>query len=313
MTYGLYSMYPNYNHVPTHPSGYPNYPTGTPAHLLHHPINLPYVTHHLSVPPHVIHHSNNQLHPLIPPVHRNGILPRPQASFSRGNYSPAPEGYPAGPRLTLGQGCHPGGAEFGFPTGLAPQWIENERNMYGFHVTNHDNVQDDGITPEVQQWFNTIDRDRSGRINAKELQAALFNGPGKHFAEGVCHLMINIFNRNRNGTIDVTEFQELLNYINNWMSVFRIYDKDDTGFIEEAELSLAVQQMGFRFSMEFFKVVVAKSDTLNHKQISSDQFIAFCVQLQRFTDIFRMKDKEQKGMIYIGFEDFLKVILSCSP
>lgn len=216
-----------------------------------------------------------------------------------------------GPRVSLGQGCYPGGSEFGFPTGLAPHG--GDRNMYGFHVTNHENLGGEGINPEVQQWFNTIDRDHSGKINAKELQAALFNGQGKHFSEGVCHLMINIFDKNRNGTIDVREFQELYHYINNWMNVFKMYDKDKTGFIEEAELSLAVQQMGFRFSPDFFKVIVAKSDTLNHRQINSDQFIAFCVQLQRFTEIFRMKDKEQKGMINIGFEDFLKVILSCSP
>lgn len=185
--------------------------------------------------------------------------------------------------------------------------------MYGFHVSATENLPSEGISPEVQQWFNTIDRDHSGKINAKELQAALFNGQGKHFSEGVCHLMINIFDKNRNGTIEAREFQELYHYINNWMNVFHLFDKDDTGFIEEAELSLAVQQMGFRFSPEFFKVVVSKSDTLNHRQISADQFIAFCVQLQRFTEIFRMKDKDQKGLINIGFEDFLKVIFSCSP
>lgn len=307
-------MYPTYNHGPSHPPGYPNYP-GTPPHVIHHAVSAPHVVHHPAVPPHVVHHSGSPqvLHPTVQQhQHSNSHSQNSSSTNSHGNYSPAPGGYPATPRITVG--CYPGNSEFGFPAGLAPHGLTGDRNIYGFHVSATDNqLSAEGISPEVQQWFNTIDRDHSGKINAKELQAALFNGQGKHFSEGVCHLMINIFDKNRNGTIEVREFQELYHYINNWMNVFRIYDKDDSGFIEEAELSLAVQQMGFRFSPEFFKVIVAKSDTLNHRQISADQFIAFCVQLQRFTEIFRMKDKDQKGLISIGFEDFLKVIFSCSP
>lgn len=38
-----------------------------------------------------------------------------------------------------------------------------------------------------------------------------------------------------------------------------------------------------------------------------------CIQIQRFTDAFRVRDTEQKGIITIGFEDFLGIALSmCS-
>lgn len=70
--------------------------------------------------------------------------------------------------------------------------------------------------------------------------------------------------------------------------------------------------MGFRFSPEFVKFLIAKSDTENHRIMSVDQFIIICVQIQRFTEAFRQRDTERAGVISIGFEDFLNVALSCS-
>lgn len=46
--------------------------------------------------------------------------------------------------------------------------------------------------------------------------------------------------------------------------------------------------------------------------MSVDQFIVICVQIQRFTEAFRQRDREMKGSITIGFEDFLSVALNCS-
>ena len=48
-------------------------------------------------------------------------------------------------------------------------------------------------------------------------------------------------------------------------------------------LFIALQQMGFRFSPEFVKFLVSKSDFKTHSQMSVDQFIVVCVQIQRFT------------------------------
>lgn len=88
----------------------------------------------------------------------------------------------------------------------------------------------------MQSWFNTVDKDRSGQINAKELQAALVNGQGKNFSDQACNLMIGMFDKTKKGTIDVNEFQQLYTYINQWLSVFRTYDRDQSGSIEENEL-----------------------------------------------------------------------------
>ncbi|CAK9823074.1 pef1 [Anthophora retusa] len=168
------------------------------------------------------------------------------------------------------------------------------------------------INPEVQQWFAAVDRDGSGKITAEELKCALANGQGGTFSDTACKLMIGMFDKEKSGTIDLFEFQALYNYINAWLSVFRGFDHDNSGNIQENELSAALTQMGYRLSPEFISFLIKKSDPIGHSCITVDQFIVLCVQIQRFTDAFRVRDTNQSGEISIGFEDFLGVALNCS-
>ncbi|KAG8226317.1 hypothetical protein J437_LFUL011430 [Ladona fulva] len=130
-----------------------------------------------------------------------------------------------------------------------------------------------GVSPEIQGWFSAVDQDRSGKITAKELQGALMNGQGKNFSEAACTLMIGMFDKDKSGTIDAFEFQSLYNYINQWLNVFRTYDRDGSGSIEENELTQALQQMGYRFTPEFVKNLLARCDPVKHKTMTVDQFI----------------------------------------
>ena len=123
--------------------------------------------------------------------------------------------------------------------------------------------------------------------------------------------MISMFDADRSGTIDVYEFEKLFSYINSWLNCFKAYDRDQSGSIEEAELSQALAQMGFRFSQQFVQFLISVQGT-NRTEVSVDQFIVLCVKVQRFTDAFRQRDTSQQGSITIGFEDFLGIALSCT-
>lgn len=92
-----------------------------------------------------------------------------------------------------------------------------------------------------------------------------------------------MFDKEKNGTINVSEFQALYNYINAWLGVFRGFDHDNSGSIQENELNAALTQMGYRLSPEFINFLIKKSDFKGHKSITVDQFIVLCVQIQRFT------------------------------
>ncbi|XP_026758159.2 peflin isoform X1 [Galleria mellonella] len=168
-----------------------------------------------------------------------------------------------------------------------------------------------GVSPQVQQWFRAVDKDQSGFITAAELKGALVNAQGQSFSDTACNLMIGMFDKDRTGTINVEEFDKLYTYVNQWLTVFKTYDVDQSGHIEEQELSKAMSQMGFRFTPEFINFLIKRSDPKDGR-VSVDQFIVLCVQIQRFTEAFRVRDTQQNGTVTIAFEDFLNVALSCS-
>merc|ERR1719340_627644 len=103
-----------------------------------------------------------------------------------------------------------------------------------------------------------VDSDNSGQISTLELQRALVNGNWKHFSEEACRMMIEMYDRNSSGSIDVNEFQQLFNSINQWRGIFQGFDMDRSGTIEQAELTKAFQQMGYSFTNAFIDRLLSK-------------------------------------------------------
>lgn len=160
------------------------------------------------------------------------------------------------------------------------------------------------MSPQIMQWFSAVDQDRSGQIDPKELQSALVNGNMSHFSEEACRMMIDMFDRDKSGQINVQEFAALFNYINQWKGLFEGIDKDRSGFIEQAEFSAALAQMGYRFSPTFIQNLLSKYDQRT-RRMTLDNFIVASVQIKRLTDSFRSRDKEMRGSTMLAYEDFI--------
>jgi len=227
-----------------------------------------------------------------------GSAPRPGGGYPgsappAGGYpgsAPPPSGYP-------GSAPRPAG---GYP-GSAPQ----QGGYPGYGAP-----QQPGVDPQVQQWFNAVDSDRSGQIEAKELQKALVNGNWSNFSEEACRMMIEMFDKDKKGTISIHEFGALFQYINQWKATFESIDKDRSGYIESAELSQAFQQMGYRFTPTFVQNLLSKYDPRT-RRLTLDNFIVACTQIQRLTTSFRTRDREMRGQATLAYEDFVGLALGC--
>lgn len=46
-----------------------------------------------------------------------------------------------------------------------------------------------------------------------------------------------MFDRDHSGTVDIHEFDKLYAYINQWLNVFKTFDRDGSGHIDEPELT----------------------------------------------------------------------------
>ena len=120
------------------------------------------------------------------------------------------------------------------------------------------------IDPAVSEWFRAVDQDNSGQIDAKELGQviiaishcspsvvnvmcqALANGDMTMFSEEACRMMINMFDSNMTGTIDVHEFGKLFAFINEKKRMFEGYDRNKEGTLSQDEFLQALQAMGYR-------------------------------------------------------------------
>ncbi|XP_065285317.1 programmed cell death protein 6-like [Dermacentor albipictus] len=162
----------------------------------------------------------------------------------------------------------------------------------------------------LRQVFCKVDKDRSGRIDANELQQCLCNGTWKPFNPGTVRMMINIFDRSRSGTVSFDDFVHLWKYINDWLRCFRDFDKDGSGCIDRYELRDALTSFGYRLSGEAVDLLVQKYDREKKGSINFDDYILCCVTLQTFTNAFKSYDTDLDGYITISYENFLKLGLS---
>lgn len=124
------------------------------------------------------------------------------------------------------------------------------------------------------------------------------------FSEEACGMMINMFDANHSGTIDLSEFGRLFDYIEQWKAIFLSFDRDRSGSIDQAELDQAFQQLGYRLSQTFLQNCLVRADPRT-RRITLDKFITITVQMKRLTDSFRARDREGRGQALLNYEDFL--------
>ena len=154
-----------------------------------------------------------------------------------GGYPGAPPsgGYP-------GAGGYPGGGYPGIRAHPGGGYSEAEAPPGGYGGAPYTQVD-----PTVAQWFQAVDQDNSGHIDAKELGEALANGDMSTFNQEACRMMINMFDTNLTGTIDINEFGKLFQYINHWKGMFEGLDNQRSGQIGQEEFTQALEQMGYRY------------------------------------------------------------------
>ena len=123
-------------------------------------------------------------------------------------------------------------------------------------------------------------------------------------------MMMNMFDRDGNGSISFNEFIGLWNYIEKWKACFQTYDLDGSGTIDANELQKALRGFGYRLSEDTVRLIVTKYDVRGQGDISFDNFVQSCVTVQTLTDAFRRIDTANTGVVQMSYEQFLGLVIN---
>lgn len=133
---------------------------------------------------------------------------------------------------------------------------------------------------------------------------------GKHFSDASCKFVVRLFDLDKNGGLDIEEFENLYYHIKAWVYAFNQCDRNRTGFLDEKELEAALKSMELNFSQDFVRFLITRNDPVA-RRITMDQFIVTCVQIQKFGEEFLKMDDKHTGSITLKYEQFLEMVLKC--
>ncbi|XP_032453781.1 calpain-B isoform X15 [Nasonia vitripennis] len=197
---------------------------------------------------------------------------------------------------------------------------ENKNNM----EENDDQVGigevDDRVQPEpvdrnedkVKEFFRKLAGDDM-EVDWMELKEILdyamrkeMNNQG--FSKDVCRSMVAMLDTDHSGKLGFEEFKALWNDIRNWRAVFRLYDRDGSGYLSAFELRQALNSAGYRLNNHILNILVHRYGT-KEGLISFDDYIMCAVRLKTMIDIFRERDPDHTNSATFTLEEWVEKTL----
>ena len=140
---------------------------------------------------------------------------------------------------------------------------------------------------EYQEAFSLFDKDGDGKITAKEL-GTVMRSFGTNPTEPELQEMIDEVDVDGNGTIEFSEFLAIAarkikdsDMEEEIRKVFRVFDKNDNGFISFNELRRVLTNLGEKLSDEEVVEMIEEADLDNDGHINYEEFVTMMV-LHRF-------------------------------
>ncbi|XP_073150530.1 calmodulin-7-like [Henckelia pumila] len=159
-----------------------------------------------------------------------------------------------------------------------------------------DELTNDQIS-EFKEAFSLFDKDGDGCITTKEV-GYVMRSLGQSPTEVKLEDMINEVDADGNGTIDFPEFLNLMvrkmrdtDSVEELTEAFRVFDKDQNGFISAAELRHVMTNLGEKLTGCVVDEMIREADVDGDGQIDYQEFVKLMMAK-------RQKQKQkQKSMV----------------
>ncbi|KAH7982775.1 programmed cell death protein 6-like [Rhipicephalus sanguineus] len=159
----------------------------------------------------------------------------------------------------------------------------------------------------LRSTFLAADQGHNGAIDYRELQMALSTGTWRPFNMETAKMLVNLFDRNHDGTINFDEFSELYRYVTEWSSAFRHHDPNNGGTIDPANMITALKECNQTLSDRFYSLLQRRF--VRGGKVYFDEFIQACMYIKSATDAFRRYDRQKTGVVNVRFEEYLVMLI----
>ncbi|XP_029032114.1 calpain-A-like isoform X2 [Osmia bicornis bicornis] len=166
----------------------------------------------------------------------------------------------------------------------------------------HETVQGDG------SFIDTLISLLCGIVCNNEQYNKSLETHDKGFSKDVCRSMVAMLDVDHSGKLGFEEFRTLWNDIKKWRAVFKLYDKDESGFLSAFELRQALNSAGYRLNNHILNILVHRYGTKDGT-ITFDDYIMCAVRLKTMIDIFRERDPDQTNTATFTMEEWIEKTL----
>jgi len=130
--------------------------------------------------------------------------------------------------------------------------------------------------------------------------------------------LMSIFDTDRSGTITFNEFAGLWKYVKDWQGVFRHFDADRSGGIDQDEMERALRQFGYTLNRDQVRLLVLKyvaGPVPKHRHgpppaITFDRFVRACVVVKTLSESFQRLDPQRSGWVQMNYDTFMSTVLA---
>ncbi|XP_018396576.1 PREDICTED: calpain-A isoform X2 [Cyphomyrmex costatus] len=128
------------------------------------------------------------------------------------------------------------------------------------------------------------------------------------FSKDVCRSMVAMLDADHSGKLGFEEFKLLWNDIRKWRAVFKLYDRDESGYLSAFELRQALNSAGYRLNNHILNILVHRYGTKEGK-ITFDDYIMCAIRLKTMLDIFRERDPDKTQTATFTLEEWMEKTL----
>ncbi|EIW80464.1 EF-hand [Coniophora puteana RWD-64-598 SS2] len=181
---------------------------------------------------------------------------------------------------------------YGAPSGPPPAYSDG---YGGGYAPQQPYYPPGSIEEQAARWFQIVNTNNDESVSTDELRKSLVSTKGLPFDPEIIKMLLNMFDVDHSGTMNMQEFQGLFKYISDWQKIFAQFDRDNSGSMQRGEFQAALHAFGFTLASDprLLHLAMCKYATPPFRaqvgdtpDIKFDQFIRACVALRHATDAF---------------------------